>query len=175
MAVLGWVTKLWDKLVGSVVKAGVGVARTFLRGAISAAVHMEESLPDIRETMRKVDPGEVYAEWAQQFRATQQTLSKKELLATWPSDLPVNASVITNENFRRARKYRYVFSGQIEDLETSDLTWKMYSVYSDKLMSPDELKRLFEDAYFKDMYNNNIHLNNLVLRAVQQWTSKKSK
>ena len=175
MGVMSWASKLFNTLISSVKETAVGVARTVLRGIVSASVKLEERLPDIQETMHKMDPGQIYADWVSQYRASMQGTDQEKNLAMWPSDLPFNESVMTQESFRRARKYRYVFSGQIENTKTGVVEWKMFSMYSNDIMSPDDIKRQFEWEYFKDRYENSIHLNQLIVKRVQRWTGKLQK
>lgn len=172
MGVLSWATKVFDTLITKVKETSTSVIRTVLRGIVSTAVKMEERLPDIIETKEKIDPGQVYAGWVEQYRTAMQGTQLEKNLAMWPNDLKLNESVMTDEHFRRARKYRYIFSGQIEDTKLGTIEWKMFSMYSDDLMSPDEVKRKFEEAYYKDMYENSVHLNQILLKRVQRWIGK---
>ncbi len=172
MASIFWAAKLATRLVYGAGRIAVSIARVVLRGIISAAVKLEETLPNIVDTMNEVDPGQNYAEWAQQYRTLSQGNALEEKLAVWPKDLPIDDSVLTYQNFRRARKYRYIFTALIDDSKMGSKQWKMFSMYSNNKMSPDELKRAFEYGYFTDNYENNVHVSDLILKRVQQWIAQ---
>jgi hypothetical protein len=165
--------KFFARIVQATSQTAVGIARVVLRGIVSIATRLEESLPEIAETMKEVDPGSTYADWAQQYRATVQGQSLEEKLATWNKNTPIDASVMTYQNFRRARKYRYVFAGEVVDEKMGTTEWKMFSMYSNKQLSPQEVKDAFESAYFTSNYENAIRLNDIILKRVQKWTSQK--
>jgi hypothetical protein len=165
---------IFKRLVGATTKAVYAVTRTVLRGVISLATKIEASLPDIQETMEEIDPGASYAEWAQAYRSLKQGTQLEETLATWPKDKPVDGSVMTFQNHRRARKYRYIFTANVIDEKMGTNTWKMFSMYSKKELSPDEVLKTFQAGYFQDMYENNVRIDAIILKRVQKWTSQKA-
>lgn len=172
MGVLTWAAKLFDFLTHPPTITVRGVIRTVLRGIVSAATRLDESLGDIRDTVHSLDPGEEYAEWAEQYRNLKKGSQVEERLVTWGDDTPLDESVLTPYNFRRARKYRYIFSALVNDDKAKTRQWKMFSIYGDELLSPNEIKRIFNEAYLGKNYENNVSVEQLVLKRVHKWIPK---
>lgn len=175
MASALWALKLMSKIVYTAGRITFGVMRSALRGVISLAVKMEESLPKIQETIKEIDPGQTYADWAQQYRSLSQGTDLEKKLAIWPRDIKIDSSVMTFQNHRRAVKYRYIFAANVVDDKMFTESWKMFSIYSNELLSPDEIIRKFEDEYYGSKYENNLHIKDIVIKRVQKWTKSGKK
>lgn len=173
MPSLLWPLKLFAKIFETTVKVGSGILRSFLRGVVSVATRMEESLPDIKETMEEIDPGKTYAEWALQYRSSIKATEMEKTLALWDKQKKLDTSVMVEQTHRRARKYRYVFSGLINDNRTGDAGYKMFSMYSDELLSPNEIMDIFNNEYFNYDYENKVKLIDIIMKRVQVWPTKK--
>lgn len=175
MSVLSWAVKAFRLMTGGPKQLAVGIVRGALRGIVSIAIKLEEKLPDIKETMGKIDPGKEYGEWVQQYRQTVHGSALEEKLALWDPNQRLDASVITAGPFRRARQYRYIFSAAVRDEALGTTEWKMFSMYSNQLMSPNEIKNAFQSEYFTSMYENNIVIEDIAMKRVWKRVPFKTK
>lgn len=167
MGVISWFARFASKYVPHPVVASVGIARFILRRLISTAVKMDEALPDIKDTMKKVDPGQIYGGWAEQYRTYQLSMTLEQKLALWPRDLVFNDSVFLYEKMRRAAKYRYIFSMKLIDTRTAEEGWRMFSLYSDKLMTPQGVVDEFFEQTFGGKYENFYDYSDYAFKRVQ--------
>jgi hypothetical protein len=170
MGIMTWAARLASKFLPRPVNTMVGLARKVLRAIVSQATKMEAALPDIVDTMQAIDPGKAYGEWSTQYRAMAQGLSVEKRLALWDKNTPFDESVMTYEHLRRARKYRYIFSLNIVDMNTGNDGWKMFSLYSNKLMAPQEVIDKFFEETFSGKYGNHISYTDFSFYRVQRWT-----
>jgi len=169
MSVLSWAKALADKFMPKPVSAFIGLERKVLRAIVSWASKRQESLPDIIETMQKIDPGKAYMDWSKQYRTQEQGLSLEKKLALWPKDVKFDESIMTSEHLRRAKKFRYIFSIDIVDMGVGTSGPKMFSLYSNKLMTPQEVIDTFFEKNFSSKYGNTISYTDYSFYRVQKW------
>lgn len=172
MGIISWMVNTAERFMPRPTASFIGLARKVLRSIVSWASKTEQSLPNIIETMEKIDPGKTYGEWATQYRAQMQSLSQEKRLALWDRNTLFDDSVIVNELLRRAKKFRYIFSVKIVDMETGNDGWKMFSMYADELMTPQQVIDKYMESTFGSKYGNAISYEDYSFYRVQRWSKE---